>query len=73
MNMTLGETVQLIVAVMIADVLGRGVEYAITQYRNRGKPECELCRKVRVTQKTKDGKFWTCRQCRKAYYLEHSL
>ena len=58
-----------VASVIITVVVGKLFMYFI----NRGKPECELCHKVRVTRKTKDKKYWSCRSCRTAYYKENGL
>lgn len=65
--------ITLVLAVLVADSLARVVECVVRRWSNRGKPECELCHKVRVTRKTKDRKYWACRTCRYAYYKENGI
>ena len=67
------EWISLVLAVLVADVLSRVVGHTFKQVINRGKPECGLCHKVRITRKTKDKKYWACRRCRYAYSKENSL
>lgn len=69
----MSEWLKLILAVAIADGLCELLKFAIHYWTSRGKPECELCHKVRITRRTKDKRYWSCRSCRVAYYKENNL